>query len=125
MSVKKLSTIALEGIEVHAYHGVYKNERTHGNPYIVDIYLETDIQAPALSDELEDTVDYFGVYKLVLQIMSEPVHLLEHLVVKIGNETMEAYPAVKQARVRVRKIQPWAMDQCAQTYVESVFSQND
>ncbi|MEO1382575.1 MAG: dihydroneopterin aldolase [Bacteroidota bacterium] len=79
MEAKKLSVIALEGIEVHAYHGVYKNERTHGNPYVVDVYLQADIRAAAQSDDLEDTVDYFGVYKLVLQVMDQPVQLLEHL----------------------------------------------
>lgn len=108
---------------MHAFHGVYKNERTHGNPYIVDVYLDTDISSSALSDELDDTVDYFGVYKMVLQIMAEPVHLLEHLVAKIGQAILAEYPVVVTAKVRVRKIQPWAMDQCAQTYVESIFEQ--
>ncbi|MEL6633444.1 MAG: dihydroneopterin aldolase [Bacteroidota bacterium] len=121
MEAKKLSVIALEGIEVHAYHGVYKNERTHGNPYVVDVYLKADIRAAAQSDDLEDTVDYFGVYKLVLQVMDQPVQLLEHLADKMGQEIMSGYPQVVEAKVRVRKIQPWAMDRCAQTYVETIF----
>ncbi|MEO1414598.1 MAG: dihydroneopterin aldolase [Bacteroidota bacterium] len=121
MEAKKLSVIALEGIEVHAYHGVYKNERTHGNPYVVDIYLKADIRAAAQSDDLGDTVDYFGVYKIVLHVMDQPVQLLEHLADKMGQEILRGYPQVVEAKVRVRKIQPWAMDRCAQTYVETTF----
>ena len=121
MEAKKLSVIALEGIEVHAYHGVYKNERTHGNPYVVDIYLKADIRAAAQSDDLGDTVDYFGEYKIVLNVMDQPVLLLEHLADKMGQEILSGYPQVVEAKVRVRKIQPWAMDRCAQTYVETIY----
>lgn len=116
--VQEESLIAVEGIQVHAYHGVYKNERTEGNLYIVDVYMETNMERAAASDELDDTLDYFKVYNQVLDIMAEPVHLLEHLCKKIGLDLMKSFQELESTRVRVSKVQPHAMESCIQTYVE-------
>ncbi|RMG67935.1 MAG: dihydroneopterin aldolase, partial [Bacteroidetes bacterium] len=61
--------IAVEGIELHAYHGVYARERKEGNHYRVDLYMEQDISAAAESDDLSDTLDYFQAYQVVVRIM--------------------------------------------------------
>lgn len=116
--VQEESVIAVEGIQVHAYHGVYQNERTEGNLYIVDVYMQTDMEKAASTDELEDTLDYFQVYNRVLEIMAEPVHLLEHLCKKIGKDLLESSPKLQNVRCRVSKVQPHAMESCIQTYVE-------
>lgn len=114
--------IAVEGIELHAYHGVYPRERKEGNRYRVDLYMEQDLEAAAASDALGDTLDYFQAYQLVLEVMREPVNLLETLVVRIGHQALERFPQLTAIRVRVSKIQPIAMDNCRQTYVEMSFS---
>ncbi|MEO0897628.1 MAG: dihydroneopterin aldolase [Bacteroidota bacterium] len=112
------SLISVEGIQVHAFHGVYANERREGNTYIVDLYLSTDLTKAAMTDELEDTLDYYTAYKTVLEIMAEPVSLLEHLTYKIGKALLEAHPSLTKAKVRVSKVNPLAMEACIQTYVE-------
>lgn len=116
--VQEESVIAVEGIQVHAYHGVYPAEKTEGNMYLVDVYMETDMGRASSTDELSDTVDYFKVYNRVLEIMAEPVHLLEHLCKKIGIDLMETFGELESTRIRVSKVQPHAMDSCVQTYVE-------
>ena len=37
-----MSTITIEGMEFHAYHGCLPEEAITGNTFIVDVYLETD-----------------------------------------------------------------------------------
>ncbi len=118
---KAESLIAVEGIQVHAYHGVYKNEKEKGNLYIVDLYMKTDMEKAADSDQLEDTLDYFQAYKKVIEIMATPVHLLEHLCKKLGNEMMESFEELNSIRIRVSKVSPHAMEACVQTYVEMKF----
>ena len=115
--------IAIEGIEIYGYHGVYPIEHSQGNRYQVDIYLSTDISTSAQSDELADTVDYHSVYKEILKIMSNPVHLLETLTTRIGNQILAEFSQVQSTKVRVRKLKPISMEQCEQTYVEMVFEQ--
>lgn len=116
------SIIAIEGIEVYGYHGVYPIEKSQGNRFQVDLYLSTDQTIAAQTDILSDTVDYQAVYKSVVELMQEPVHLLETLVTKIGLHVLEQFPSVDSARIRVRKLKPIAMELCTQTYVERLFN---
>ncbi len=34
--------VALEGLEFHAYHGVYPHERSSGNKFEVDVIVDTE-----------------------------------------------------------------------------------
>ena len=116
-----MGVIAIEGIEIYGYHGVYSIEREQGNLYVVDLYMDVAIVQAGESDELEDTLDYFQVYQSVVKILEKPVNLLEHIVGKIGNHIMKNYPTVNQVRVKVSKMSPIAMKSCRNTYVERVF----
>ncbi len=121
-----MGIIAIESIEIFAYHGVYQIEREAGNRFFVDLYLETNLRKAAKSDNLEDTIDYFSVYKLVLDKMQEPANLLETLVFRIGPAILEQFPQLQSAKVRVKKQSPHAMSQARETYVEEIFvSEND
>lgn len=111
--------IAIEAIEVYGYHGVYSIEHSQGNRYQVDLYLTADIGSAAQTDDLSKTVDYAAVYAEVIQIMEQPVHLLETLTAKIGERILEQFSGVEAATVRVRKFKPISMEQCEQTYVEA------
>jgi 7,8-dihydroneopterin aldolase/epimerase/oxygenase len=78
----------------------------------------------ANSDELGKTVDYQGIYELVLAIMAERVDLLETLTVQIGEEILRRFETVDEARVRVSKLRPLGMSQCQRTYVELKFERH-
>jgi len=47
--------VALEGLEFHAYHGVYPHERSSGNKFEVDIMVETEFLEAAFQDDLSGT----------------------------------------------------------------------
>jgi 7,8-dihydroneopterin aldolase/epimerase/oxygenase len=49
--------VSLEGLEFHAFHGVYPHERESGNFFEVDISVETDFMLAAVNDDLEGTVN--------------------------------------------------------------------
>ena len=51
--------IAVEGIEVFAYHGVLPEEKERGQRFLIDVRLE--LAGVPDRDELEDTVDYARV----------------------------------------------------------------
>ncbi len=117
-----MGTIAIEGIEIFAYHGVYQVEKEAGNRFFVDLFLETDLTRAASSDQLTDTVDYHAVYKLVLAHMEPPANLLETLVYRIGPDLLAQFPMLATARVRVRKLSPHAMSHARETWVEEKFT---
>ncbi|EKB49417.1 dihydroneopterin aldolase [Cecembia lonarensis] len=101
-----MGKVSLEGIEFHAYHGVYSEETKLGNRFTVDIHVETDFKKAMLEDVLEDTVDYVGLYKIAQSHMQEPVKLLEHLAHLMIKDILIAYPSIKSVKIIIKKHNP-------------------
>jgi dihydroneopterin aldolase len=57
--------VALEGLEFHAYHGVYPHERSSGNKFDVDVIVETEFLDSAFRDDLAGTINYEDLYAIV------------------------------------------------------------
>ena len=49
-------TIELEGLELWGHHGVEEDERRDGQRFLFDVWL--DVSDAALSDRIEEHVDY-------------------------------------------------------------------
>lgn len=98
--------VALEGLEFHAYHGVYPHERNSGNWFEVDIAVETDFSKGAATDELSGTVNYETLFQIVKAEMEEPSKLLETVAEKIINEVLNQIPEVQQVELKISKINP-------------------
>jgi 7,8-dihydroneopterin aldolase/epimerase/oxygenase len=78
--------LAVRGIEVTGYHGVFDFERREGQRFVVDLVLGLDTRPAALSDDLQDTVDYGSLVTAVVHaVESDPVSLIESLVQRIAD----------------------------------------
>lgn len=97
--------ILLQGMEFYAFHGYYPIEQQIGGKFVVDLVLETSINNAALHDNLDGTIDYQAVYKLVKEIMQENVKLIEHLAYKIQNAILQQFK-VSKVSITVTKISP-------------------
>ena len=64
-------TIEVLGIELVGYHGVLEEERRRGQRFLVDVWLEPASAQAAVSDAIEDAVDYRDVVAAVREV-SEP-----------------------------------------------------
>ncbi len=94
-------TIELHALELHGRHGVEERERREGQPFLFDLWL--DVPSAALSDRIEDAVDYRGVAAAVRSVSDgRQFRLLEALAAAVVDELLERFP-VTRARVRVRK----------------------
>ena len=101
-----MGKVALEGIEFHAYHGVYPEEAILGNRFTLDLELDTDFKEAMLHDDLNGTVDYSKLYQLIKARMGEKVKLLEHLGHLIVQDILETYPETKQIKLILKKHHP-------------------
>jgi dihydroneopterin aldolase len=101
-----MSTISIEGMEFHAYHGCFAEEQLTGTRFTVDLFLETDTQKAEKSDHLSDTVNYLEVYQVVKQEMMINSKLIEHVGRRILNQVLVRFPTVQHAKVKVRKMNP-------------------
>ncbi len=98
--------IALElyGLEVFGHHGAGEEERLRGQAYLYDLRLE--VSDGALSDRLEDAVDYRLAAALVEEVSgSRQFRLIEALAAAVADAIVERLP-VERASVRVRKPSP-------------------
>lgn len=96
-------TIEIHGLELHAFHGVLERERAVGQRFLFDLDLEIADPARALSDRIEDAVDYRDAVAIVREVSDgRSFHLLEALAVAVAEALVERL-AVTRARVRVRK----------------------
>lgn len=90
----------------HAYHGLLEQERLVGNTYTVDLKIHADFSRAALSDNVEDTVNYASVYEVVKQEMRTPSNLIEHVARRIVRQVHAAFPLVERVEIRLAKKNP-------------------
>ncbi len=112
--------IALEGLEFHAFHGVYPHERESGNWFEVDISVETDFSAAAQRDDLEGTVNYEALYSIVKGEMEKPSKLLESVAEKIVNDVLRELKAVILVELSISKTNPPIGGKCKRATVSVV-----
>lgn len=99
--------IIFSGMEFYAYHGVFPEENRLGQTFIVDVEVYMDLRQAGCSDQLEDTLNYADLYKLVQHIMEErSYHLVESLTERTATHILERFPLVHKVKVRVTKPTP-------------------
>ncbi|MBM3262141.1 MAG: dihydroneopterin aldolase [candidate division Zixibacteria bacterium] len=97
--------IRIRQIRVFGHHGVFVDEKTHGQIFEVDVELSVNTRQAGISDALSDTVDYVEVYHIVEHIVSGPsCALMETLAERIAGEIVRVFP-VLEAMIRIRKPQ--------------------
>jgi dihydroneopterin aldolase len=101
-----MGRIKLSNIRVYAHHGCLKEETVIGSDYRVDLEVKANLKPSSCSDDLDDTVDYVLLNKIVKEEMAVPSKLLEHVAQRIINQILMKLPLVTKAKVRVSKINP-------------------
>ena len=100
------SKISLNAMRFYAYHGVLPQEKKVGNWFSVDLELSVDLSRAALSDQLQDTLNYAEVYAAVEEEMAIPSELLEHAAGRILRRIRGQFPQVEGIMVRLTKEHP-------------------
>ena len=98
--------VALEGLEFHAYHGVYPHERSSGNKFEVDVIVDTEFSESAFQDDLSGTINYEELYGIVNDEMAKPSKLLETVGHAIAKKTLDSFSAAKAVEVKISKFNP-------------------
>lgn len=103
-------TVELHGLEIFGRHGATDEERERGQSFLYDVELE--VSDAALSDRLEDAVDYEDVAACIRAVSDvRQFTLLEALAAAAADEIVARFP-VSRVRVRVRKpgVRPAGID---------------
>ena len=101
-----MDEIVLENIKIYAFHGCMKEETRIGSDYIVNLNVKADLQDAAISDRLEDTVNYVDLLKIVNEEMAISSKLLEHVAERIVSRILRTMKMVNNVQVKVAKQNP-------------------
>jgi len=102
----KTDKIILSEMEFYGYHGVNQEEKIQGQKFVVDLEINCSLLLPGQTDDLNDTVNYSQVYKLIKSIVEGPSQNLiesvaENIAYRILSET-----SADEVTVKVSKLQP-------------------
>lgn len=101
-----MGVIQIENMEFYSFHGHFKEERIVGNKFLVNLTIETDMKAPAESDNLKDAVNYQRAYDIVKQQMETKSYLLEHIAGRILDALHAEMQGIQKVTVKVSKLNP-------------------
>lgn len=101
-----MDEIVLENIKIYAFHGCMKEETRIGSDYIINLNVKADLQDAAISDRLEDTVNYVDLLKIVNEEMAISSKLLEHVAERIVSRILRTMKKVNNVQVKVAKQNP-------------------
>lgn len=104
--MKLKGKVVLEGLEFHAYHGIYPDERSSGNKFEVDITVNTFFEESAFHDELSGTINYEEVYDIVKRQMEIPTKLLESVAHAIAQNILNTFDIAIKTEVTISKFNP-------------------
>ena len=84
--------IILDGMRFYGYHGVNREEKAQGQPYVVDLSVDLDLRGPGGSDQLEDTVNYTRLYRAIRAIVEgESRNLIEAVAQAIADRILDEF----------------------------------
>lgn len=101
-----MGIIKLKNIRTYSYHGCLVEEGKIGSDYSVDLEVKTDLRKSALSDNLEDTVDYVLLNRIVEEEMAIRSQLLEHVAHRIIKRIFDEVPSISRITLGVSKLNP-------------------
>ena len=103
----KTSIIKVNGIRLHGFHGVSKEEQRVGSWFEININIKVNISDQAfLHDELSGTVNYATLSEIVNSEFNKTSKLIENLAYRISKKILDYSQAITQVRVQVSKIAP-------------------
>lgn len=101
-----MGIIEIEGMKFYAFHGHFAAEQVVGNNFEVNIRIETDCSKAALSDRLEDALNYQSVYETIKNVMQVKSALLENVAQRILDRLFEDFPEIEKAKLKISKLNP-------------------
>lgn len=96
--------IFINGLALHAYHGVMPHEAKVGQSFTIDLDLDIDLSDAARSDKVKDTVSYDQVADCASQAFcGERYRLIEAAAGAVADAILGAFPRVRAVKVTIHK----------------------
>jgi len=96
--------IFINGLSLHAYHGVMAHEAKVGQSFALDLVVEVDLKDAARSDKVADTVSYEQIVDAASRAFcAQRYRLVEAAAGAVADAVLAQFPRIKTVRVTVHK----------------------
>lgn len=99
--------IEIDNLIVFANHGVYDEEKTMGQRFMISLKLYTDIATPAKTDDITKSINYGEVCEFATEFTKiHRAKLIERAGEELAYALLKKYPTLSGVEVQFKK--PWA-----------------
>ena len=99
-----MNAVKIRALEISACHGVNGFEKTDPQRFIFDVDIETDFYKAYKTDEIDDTLNYSEICKLITEITQNNVfNLIEKLAYECAFSVMENFGTADKTTLTVYK----------------------
>ena len=96
--------VFINGLALHAYHGVMQHEAKVGQTFKLDLLLDIELAEASRSDMLKHTVSYDKVVMTASEAFcARRYRLVEAAAGAVADAVLTGYPQVQRIRVTVHK----------------------
>lgn len=102
-----MDQLIIKDLVIFGHHGVYQEEKTLGQKFVIDLIIDLDLGEACDTDNLESALNYAQLsHELQSVFQRENYDLIERAAQVLCSYILEHYPAVKQVDLTLKK--PWA-----------------
>ena len=102
-----MDRISIQGLEVYAKHGVYPEENTLGQKFVVSVDMYMSTRKAGLADDLFLSVNYGEVCHFINEFMTKHTwKLIETVAERLAQVLLSTYTLIEQVDLKIEK--PWA-----------------
>ncbi|XCI75084.1 MAG: dihydroneopterin aldolase [Flavobacteriales bacterium] len=101
-----MGKIVLENINLLGFHGCMEEEAKVGTSFRIDLEVDTDLSKAAITDDLQDAMNYVHLNRIVKDEMAIRSKLIEHVAQRIIRRIRKELPVVRCIKVKVCKLSP-------------------
>lgn len=99
-----MDKIIIRDLKLYAYHGVNPEEKIEGQNFILDIDCYADLSAPCNDDNVEHTVSYAQIIKVVRKIFTaEKYDLIEKAAEVTVRAILEHFEKIEKVTLTLKK----------------------
>ncbi|MBU3110386.1 2-amino-4-hydroxy-6-hydroxymethyldihydropteridine diphosphokinase [Clostridium lacusfryxellense] len=102
-----MDKIYIRDLEIYANHGVFQEEKTLGQRFLISLELFLSLREAGTTDDIMKTVHYGELCHLVEEeFKKESYDLIERATEKVAEFILLKYDLVQRVKVKIKK--PWA-----------------
>ncbi len=99
-----MDKIIIKELRLYAYHGVNPEEKIEGQNFVLDIECKADLSLPCVTDNVDDTVSYAQIIKLVRKVFTaEKYDLIEKAAQVVADAILENFEPLKAVKITLKK----------------------